>query len=193
MKYQTSLKYLVTLGVVLGLLGGVALSANATLLGDVNKALRAAGIAVTAGNQLGWAKGVAVGHYKNYQQLLDAMKYHKSLGKSVPDSSKFGQAVAALVSSGRTTCVNGEVASMSTKALSVKYKQGSSIVTKAFSFTQKQFDIAVGRSISTGSQVKVCTKNNRVVGNAINRAPKGLEATFGSTSSGGGGGGGGGS
>lgn len=91
-----------------------------------------------------------------------------------------------------TKCLNGEVVSMSKKAITVKYKSRSTIVRKAFSMTTKQFDKATGRSITPGSQVKVCAKGSRVQGNVVNRAPAGQEATYGSTNAGGGGGGGGG-
>ncbi len=173
---------------VLVLVGGIlTTSAQASLLGDVNKSLRQANIAVNAKNNMAWAQGVMQGYYKSYQQLLDAMRWHRSKGRSTPDASGFGKMVAAAVAAvtTRTTCVDGQVVSMSAKAITVSYKQRNSIVKKAFSMTKKKFDAAVGRSISRGSQVKVCSKGAKVAGNVINRAPAGLESTYGGTSSGG--------
>lgn len=79
-----------------------SLIARAALLSQVNQAMRDAGIAVTATHQLAWAEGVVVGHYTSFQQLVDAMKWHRLNGRTTPDSSKFTKAITKVVSKKKT-------------------------------------------------------------------------------------------
>lgn len=53
----------------------------APLLSRVNQAMRDAGIEVTAVHQIGWAEGVVFGHYKTYDHLVDAVKWHREQGR----------------------------------------------------------------------------------------------------------------
>lgn len=96
----------------------------------------------------------------------------------------------------RTRCLNGEVVSLSRKAVTVRYKMGSKIVTKALSLTQKQYDAAIGKNARTGSQVKVCSKDGwkSLAGNVLHRRAAGSDpnAAPGGENAGPGGGGGGG-
>lgn len=178
----------VVLGVTLtvALLAVLAVSARAALLGDVNKALRAAGIPVTGKNQLGWGEGVITGHYTSYQQLVDAMKFHKAQGKSIPDSSKFTKAVA---SGKKLRCFEGGVISFSPKAWREEHLVKGKLVTTSWSFSQKLYDQAVSRSLSAGSRARTCVdETKKRVVSIKNLAPAGLEATYGTTNAGGGGG-----
>lgn len=172
---------------------GPALSARASLLPRVNDALTAGGFALTFENWQPFAAGVVTGHYKTFEQLAGAAKFHKQRG-TLPDESKFSKTVAAAAgkvtatSPGKTACLNGEALSLSTKNITVKYAVKGKVINKAFSLTKKQYDAAVGRSIRKGSSVKVCFQGNKVAGNLINLAPKGQEETFGNVDGGGGGG-----
>lgn len=103
-------------------------------------------------------------------------------------TSKVGKVLGATT---KTKCLNGEIVSMSKKALAVKYAHRGKVVTKTLRMTAKQFSVAGNRSIRKGSPIKVCSKDNwkSVAGNLINRAPKGQEETYGNVDGGGGGGG----
>lgn len=89
----------------------------------------------------------------------------------------------------KTKCLNGEVVSMSKKTLTVKIGAKK---YKNIRISSAQFSAAGNRSIRKGSPVKVCSKDNfkTALGNLVNRAPKGQEATYGNVDGGGGGGGG---
>lgn len=169
----------------------VPVAQAAPLLSRVNQAMRDAGIVVTGVSQLGWGEGVVTGHYKNYQQLVDAMKWHKQLGRTIPDSSKFtaavtktGSASSSSLSTGIKTVNNAEVVSISPTRLTVKYGK----TTKNIKITKKQYDALIGRSVMVGSSVKVALAGNTLKGNVINNAPAGQEQTYGNVNGGGGGG-----
>lgn len=68
---------------------GTALAAAPTLLDRVNEALQTAGLPVNAQTQQSFAAGVASGHYKSFQQLVNAMKWHKAHGRTVADVDAF--------------------------------------------------------------------------------------------------------
>lgn len=156
----------------------------ASLLSQVNQAMRDAGIVVTGVNQMGWGEGVVVGHYKTYQKLVDAMKWHRQQGRTIPDSSKFTKAVTSAgsgsVAMGATKCRNGNITSLSKSQVTIT-KPGGTVRLK---LTSKQYTVAIGRSIVTGNQVKACSKDNfkSVAGNLT-------KLDEGNSSSGGGGGG----
>ncbi len=175
---------------------GPALSARAALLPRVNDALTAGGFALTFQNWQPFAARVVTGHYKTFEQLEGAAKFHKQRG-TLPDESKFSKTVATAAgkvtatSPGKTACLKGEALSLSTKNVTVQYALKGKIINKAFSLTKKQHVAAVGRSIRKGSSVKVCFQGNKVAGNVTNLAPKGQENTYGNVDGGGGGGGGG--
>lgn len=138
----------------------VPVAQAAPLLSQVNQALRDAGIAVTGVNQLGWAEGVVVGHYKTYQNLVDAMKWHQQQGRSIPDKSKFTKAVVSVgttaTTTGRTKCRTGNVAILSKSQITLTKPGG----TVRIGLTAKQHTFAIGHSIFVGNQVKACSKNN---------------------------------
>lgn len=127
-----------------------------------------------------------------------------------------GRVKAAVARKTATRCLNAEVTMLQLKPkakgkaqearLVVKYERGKAkakkIVTQQFALSKKQYDVAVNRKVKRGSAVKACTtatawnakKTLNLTGNIVNRAPKGLEETFGNVDgSGGPGGGGGGS
>jgi len=58
-----------------------ASAASPTLMDRVNEALRIVGLPVNAQTQQSFAAGVANGHYKTFEQLVNAMKWHKAHGK----------------------------------------------------------------------------------------------------------------
>lgn len=106
---------------------------------------------------------------------------------------------------GKNQCLSGEVRSMSKRAVTVRYGNGTKIINKAFGITAKQYDNAIGRNVRPGSQVKVCFKRGAhtltrasLLGNILQRlAKKGAqnieEAPGGENAGPGGGRGGGGS
>lgn len=65
------------------------LAAAPSLLDRVNEALREAGIPVNEHTQQTFAAGVASGHYTSYEQLVNAMKWHKAHGRFTADTSMF--------------------------------------------------------------------------------------------------------
>lgn len=151
----------VILGVVALAIVVVPVAQAAPLLSRVNQAMRDAGIAVTGVNQMGWGEGVLVGHYRSYQNLVDAMRWHSQHGRSIPDSSKFTKAVTSAGSSstaatGKTKCLTGNVVSMSKTQVTIT-KAGGNVRLRT---TAKQYDASVGRSIVAGNQVKACSKDN---------------------------------
>src|SRR3989338_2625733 len=139
------LKILTGVAVLMAVVVVVPVAQAAPLLSRVNQAMRSAGISVTRVNQIGWGEGVVIGHYKNYQQLVDAMKWHKQQGRMIPDSSKFAKGAAAAVASvtGQTKCRTGNVLSLSKSQVTIT-KAGGNVRIK---LTSKQYDTAVGRSI----------------------------------------------
>lgn len=181
-------------GVVVGLIAltmvVVPVASAAPLLSQVNQAMRNAGIAVTGVNQLGWAEGVVVGHYRSYQQLVDAMNWHKQHGRTIPDGSKFTKAVVSVgtTATGQTKCRTGNVTSLSKNQITIT-KPGGNV---RIGLTAKQHTVAVGHSIVTGNQVKACSKDNfkHLAGNLIRLNEGTAEGGGGGGGSSGGGGGG---
>lgn len=68
---------------------GTTLAAAPTLMDRVNEALMAAGLPVNAQTQQSFAAGVASGHYTTFDQLVNAMKWHKAHGKWMADTTAF--------------------------------------------------------------------------------------------------------
>lgn len=66
-------------------LTGSSAYAAAPLMERVNEALREAEIPVNADTQRAFAAGVASGHYSSYDQLMNAMKWHKQQGRHIPE------------------------------------------------------------------------------------------------------------
>ncbi|HBE90862.1 MAG: hypothetical protein A3G57_01915 [Candidatus Andersenbacteria bacterium RIFCSPLOWO2_12_FULL_45_8] len=139
----------------------------APLLSRVNSGMREAGITVNPTNWTGWGEGVVTGHYKTYQQLVDAMKWHKQQGRLFPDTSKFTQAVSSTklgvattidAATGKVKCMNSvRVNSLSKKAISVEYAKGK---FRSVKLTTAQYNTAIGRSIQRDATVKVCSRDN---------------------------------
>lgn len=68
---------------------GSALAASVTLMDRVNEALQMAGLPVTPATQQSFAAGVASGHYTTFQQLVNAMKWHKAHGRMFANTHAF--------------------------------------------------------------------------------------------------------
>lgn len=60
---------------------GTTFAAAPTLMSRVNEALQMAGIPVNPETQQSFAAGVANGHYISFDQLVNAMKWHKAHGR----------------------------------------------------------------------------------------------------------------
>ncbi|MDZ4341982.1 MAG: hypothetical protein U1E51_06030, partial [Candidatus Binatia bacterium] len=172
--------HLTTIVVLVGvLIIGVPLASAAPLFTRINSAMREAGITVNPTNWTGWAEGVVTGHYKNFQQLVDAMKWHQQRGRFIPDTSKFTRAVTSASSGAATTvaaatgkvkCMNSvRVNSLSDRVMSVEYAAGK---FRSLRLTAAQYNTAIGRSIQQNSTVKVCSRDNfkTLAGNAIGLA-----------------------
>lgn len=139
----------------------------APLLSRINSGMREAGITINPTNWTGWGEGVVTGHYKSYQQLVDAMKWHKQKGLSFPDTSKFtratssagsGAATTVAAATGKVKCMNNvRVNSLSKKVISVEYAKGK---FRSVKLTTAQYNTAIGRSIQKDATVKVCSRDN---------------------------------
>ncbi len=187
----------ITAALVGVLLIGVPVVSAAPLFTRINPAMQEAGITVNPTNWLGWAEGVVTGHYKSYQQLVDAMKWHQQHGRSFPDTSKFTKAASSTGSGVKTTvaaatgkvkCMNSvRVNSMSNRSISVEYAAGK---FRTIKLTTAQYNMAIGRSIQNNSTVKVCSRDNfkTLAGNM-----SGIAGLANTSDGGAGGGGGGGS
>lgn len=200
----------VVVATVLAVTFGSVVSVRAALLPRVNDALTQGGFSLTYENWKPFAAGVVSGHYKSFEQLADAAKYHKQQG-TLPNESKFAQAVAAgagKVAGATTTkkiCFSGQVKSGPTLLKKVKGKPQEGRMTVEFSRAKKvttqpiamnfgQYTVAKGRSVHVASTVKTCVrgtldpkKSLPMLGNVQNLTP----AADPDDSSGGGGGGGG--
>jgi uncharacterized repeat protein (TIGR01451 family) len=174
----SSPRSLLGLGLLLmaGLLaGGFAFTAQAApLLPQVNEALRQAGFPVTVANWRPFATGVIIGHYKSFVQLAGAARWHK-LRNTLP--------VFTNTTSTGTAHISGRVVSISSQNITVEYVANATLLTTAFSLTQSQYETALSHSIRRGASVTVYFQGTTVVGNIVNNAPPGQEATFGDVES----------
>jgi hypothetical protein len=180
---------------------GTALSARAALLPRVNDALTKSGFALTFSNWKPFATGVVTGHYRSFDQLADAAKWHKQQG-TLPQENRLGSTSTTTVgkvagaTTSKTSCLIGTVKNVSllkkvknkpqegrmTVQYEKKVKKGkkttTSIVNQAFKLSKKQYDVAIQRGVVKGRQSKVCTKEVLtgkttavLAGNALNLSP----------------------
>lgn len=68
---------------------GTTLAATPDLMSRVNEALQMAGLPVNTQTQQSFAAGVASGHYTTFDQLVNAMKWHKAHGKTMANTLAF--------------------------------------------------------------------------------------------------------
>lgn len=64
-------------------------AAHPVRVSQVNAALRQAGLPVNEFSQRSFAAGVVSGHYKTFEQLVDAMMWHKAQGKTIANFGSF--------------------------------------------------------------------------------------------------------
>lgn len=89
MQIRTLLSTLVFALVLSFVSASATFAATPDLMGRVNEALQMAGLPVNAQSQQSFAAGVASGHYTSFDQLVNAMKWHKAHGKWMADTKVF--------------------------------------------------------------------------------------------------------
>ncbi len=85
---------------------GTTLAATPDLMGRVNEALQMAGLPVNAQTQQSFAAGVASGHYTTFEQLVNAMKWHKAHGKTLANTGAFKPMQKVWAFTGTVTEIN---------------------------------------------------------------------------------------
>ena len=84
------------------------LAASLPLMDRVNEALQLAGLPITAEAQQSFATGVASGHYQTFDQLVNAMKWHKANGRLIADVKQFEPTQKTWAFKGTVTEVNSD-------------------------------------------------------------------------------------
>ena len=128
------------------------------LLERVNEAIREAGAPVTLERSNAFQKGVVNGHYTSYSQLVGAIIFHKD-AEALPVFTALTQHEPA-----EKECITkGDVLSMSNERLTVRGDlENGSVVTRAFDIAINQYDFAIAKGVSVGSNIKVCSIDNFV-------------------------------
>ncbi len=104
---------------------GTTFAAAPTLMSRVNEALQMAGLPVNAETQQSFAAGVASGHYTSFDQLVNAMKWHKQHGKMTANTWAFKTMKNTWAFKGTVTEVNNdrlEVWGINTKGVEISSK-----------------------------------------------------------------------
>lgn len=142
----------------------------ATLMDRINEALMIAGIPVTAGSQQSFAAGVASGHYTTFDQLVNAMRWHKAHGRMTANTAAFKLKPAKTwVFQGTVTEVNRsrlEVNGLDRKGMEVQKKFKLTANTKVKNGillfdASEQTKKEVSNEIRRGSVVKVWYTSSR--------------------------------
>lgn len=126
--------------------------ADAALIDRVNEAIRAAGAPTTVERSDAFQKGVYVGHYTSYDQLVGAIIFHKDNDAlpvfADPDPTASNQ------------CIKGDLDSFSAVRIDITGDVKGTLVTKSLHIASNQYNIAIERGIGTGSNVKACTSDD---------------------------------
>lgn len=85
---------------------GTTHAAYPTLMSRVNEGLQMAGLPVNAQTQQSFAAGVASGHYWSFDQMVNAMKWHKAHGRTTANTWAFQPKPKTWTFTGTVTEVN---------------------------------------------------------------------------------------
>lgn len=158
-------------------IGGAALPALASSpvrMQQINAALREAGLPVNEFSQRSFAAGVEAGHYRTYEHLVNAMKWHEERGRSIARFGVFGSFNEPPI----ILRAKGVVANITEKRLEL------ADVEVHGQITEKKFHIKEDTILEThlkrGSTVSVQYLPGTVIASRVeNVAPEGLEDVWG--------------
>ncbi|MBI3250562.1 MAG: hypothetical protein HYZ61_01770 [Candidatus Andersenbacteria bacterium] len=143
-------------------------------ISQVNAALREAGLPVNEFSQRSFAAGIAAGHYRTYEHLVDAMKWHKSQDRFIANFGTFAgfdDAPIILRLSGRVGNINEEEVELRDA------NYNGHLINKKFDVS---LDTKLDSHIMRGSMVEVEYLPGTVRASRVNNlAPEGMEAFWG--------------
>lgn len=134
--------------------------ADAALIDRVNEAIREAGAMDTVERSNAFQTGVYIGHYTTYEQLRDAVSWHKSL-ETLPEFTATEPTIV-------TSCITGDVTSLSytsdLKSGSITVEgnvpatgiEGFVVDTVTLGLASNQHELLTEKGVVIGSNVDAC-------------------------------------